>query len=132
MKKATTLLIALCILICSLVSCGTSGGAETEQTEQTVYHTVTLYLVTDNVNLYGKTINSEKQFFSAIKPIEIQVADGEIIGEIDLDNMNYSDKTFSGWYTEKACVTIWNIYKDEVRTDMQLYGYYKHNAPSGS
>ena len=57
----------------------------------------------------------------------ISVEDGEVIGSAPV-NTQYGGGTiyrFAGWYTEKECLNRWDLYRDEVRSNLTLYPKYE-------
>lgn len=97
MKKFFTIIFSIILLILPLSAC-------TEEEKE--YHTVTFY-----TEIRAGT-------FAYHKKAEIQVADGDVIGNQvpDTGLISYV------WYTSKTGNIEWNIYSDEVKTDMSLYG----------
>ncbi len=104
MKKTVSVLIimALCFCMVSLVSC-----AEKEP------HTVTVCFV---------TVDKQERKSVSSDTTEIQVEHGSPVG--DISSMCPSG-TFVGLYTDKVCMSEWNMHKDKVKSDMTLYLYYK-------
>ena len=72
---------------------------------------------------YISSINNSV-VYKVKKTIDIDV--GECIGDSAPDGKYGTGYTyeFAGWYTEIELINSWNLYKDEVRTNMVLYAKY--------
>ena len=78
------------------------------------------FKVASSINSFGELT----VFYKTADTIEVE--DGECIGN-SAPNATYAGGhtyEFAGWYTEKELINKWDIYKDEVRSDMTLYAKY--------
>ena len=113
--KILSLIVIFSALACIFVSCNSNQKAD---------HTVTFMTVSSIT--YTKTTGMICSYVSKSKN-KISVKDGEIIGPAPVDT-KYGSGTlyrFIGWYTEKDYINRWDLYKDEVRSDLTLYPKYE-------
>ena len=127
MKK---ILISLLTVLCLFGMVACSSQSPTEKTtveneqpacvEEQVYHTVTFYLLKKGGSILGMGSLPD----SYVKKAEIKVADGDVIGnQAPNQDPDIGDVGVGYiWYINKAYSIEWNIYSDEVKTDMFLYG----------
>ena len=108
-KVLTCLLIAVFMLAC--VPYLTACNDEKHSVKFKVAASISTYV---DFNVVYKSAGS------------IEVKDGECIGSDAPDPTYAGGQTFefAGWYTEKELINKWDIYKDEVRSDMTLYAKY--------
>lgn len=98
MKKFLTTILCCLFFILPFSACSDTGKE---------YHTVTFYVAT----LQGNTKYYRKQS-------SINVLDGDVIGN---QAPSFSFRSYV-WYTSKSGNIEWNLYSDEVKSDMDLYG----------
>lgn len=79
----------------------------------------TVYSVKFMDKSYGPNYNTYQEV------LVITINSGECIGNLAPTPIkNY----FAGWYTEKECVNRWDLYKDEVKSNITLYAKYIINT----
>ena len=78
------------------------------------------FKVASSINSFGELT----VFYKTADTIEVE--DGECIGSAAPNPTYAGGQTyeFAGWYTEKELINKWDIYKDEVRSNMTLYAKY--------
>lgn len=98
MKKI--LIVLMCFIFCLFPLSGCNDDSDE-------YYTVTFYvaIVQNSTKYYREQSN-------------IEVKHGDVIGN-KAPSVSYRDYI---WYTSKAGNIEWNLYSDEVKSDMNLYG----------
>ncbi len=114
-KKIFVLVLVVCAASFMFAGCGDSSN-----------HTVTFMKATSIVSIKGKIQCS----YVSVKTISVE--DGGVIGSAPVNTQNGSFYRFAGWYTEKECLNQWNLYKDEVRSNLTLYPKYEKVSLSGA
>ncbi len=113
MKKFLSVLLLVVLSICSI---GLSSCNKEE-------YTVTIVLIQKDGNRIK--LNEELETLS--------IKEGETIGSLDYGNLPYgylSSYTFIGYYIEKNATpgSEWNLVKDEVTCDFNLYVVYSRES----
>ena len=117
MSKISKLFVPMIFILVVFACCSFLTACEEENAP--VIYTVEFYAPS------ATNLSKENpKFFSKVTSIEINK--GECIGgnaptQSFVSSLNY---TFVGWYTEKEYINPWNLYKDEVQTNMTLYAKY--------
>lgn len=88
----------------------------------------------DKPNLYTVTVySSEKAYPNDLRQYmykkvdgfiilqQLEIESGSVLGNVGKGNYLKDKYRFCGWYTDKDYTEQWNLYKDEVRSDMTLY-----------
>ena len=57
---------------------------------------------------------------------QISVEENSVIGSISINTKYGTGKLyqFAGWFTEEECINQWDLYRDEVRSNLTLYPKY--------
>lgn len=96
MKKILLLLLCSILFTLPLTACANKYDNES------IYHTVDIYVT----------------YLTTHKVQSLQIKDGDVIG----DAITFSRKHELVWYTTLNGNIEWNLYADEVKCDMSLYG----------
>ena len=104
MKKLFILIIICCVICTLFVGC--------QKEEPVVTYTVT-FIQPGNMATAERVI------------AKITCEANSVIGNKAPEAGKYPFKKFKGWYTEKELLTQWNLYSDEVKSDMTLYPLYE-------
>jgi len=113
--KIIATVLSLFILLSSLVLL---SGCEKERKYEVTF------MIADSIVVQGESFKVNYKEADSIK-----IYDEELIGNKapDAEYQNSITYTFAGWYTEKECINSWNLYKDEVESNVTLYAKYVKN-----
>ena len=109
--KMFVLVLAVCTAACVFTGCSKN-------------HTVT-FMTAKNIS-YTNSKGVQCVYVST-GDNKISVEDGEVIGSAPI-NPQYGTGDlyrFVGWFTEKECINQWDLYRDEVKSDLTLYPKYE-------
>lgn len=114
MKKVLSTLSLTLILIfvsCILIGCG-------DKEYKVTFMSAVNILYSDNLGISCVYRSKDEGV--------IFVKEGEVIGASPV-NTTYGTGNyfkFVGWYTEEECLNQWDLYRDEVRSNLTLYPKY--------
>ena len=116
MSKKLSKVVVSCLIAIMLLSFIPMLSACKDEEDKT-------YTITFKVAQSISPLNSSVIYKTA-KTIEVE--DGECIGNSAPSGKYGTGYTyeFAGWYTEEELINQWDLYRDEVRSDMVLYAKY--------
>lgn len=118
MKQYTKTIPLLSLVFILFLATCMLAGCNNAKTYSVVFMTAIniTYTESQGVNCIYSSTNNDTIF----------VEEGNVIGSAPVNTQYGTGKLyqFAGWFTEKECINQWDLFRDEVKSNLTLYPKY--------